>query len=97
MTDRTPHIVGLGNALVDVVAAVEPEVIGRHGLTSGGMHLVDAEAAHALFDEVGPGVRQSGGSVANSIAHLADLGVQGTYLGKIAGDDLGATFREGPV
>ena len=74
MTGKTPHIVGLGNALVDVVAAVEPEVIGRHGLTTGGMHLVDATAAHDLFEEVGPGVRQSGGSVANSVAHARAAG-----------------------
>ncbi|WP_397544413.1 adenosine kinase [Roseovarius salis] len=94
MTDKTPHIVGLGNALVDVVAAVDPEVITRHGLTHGGMHLVDAEAAHALFDEVGPGVRQSGGSVANSVAHLSETGVTGTYLGKVASDDLGRSFRD---
>ncbi len=94
MTENTPHIVGVGNALVDVVAAVAPEVIARHGLDVGGMHLVDAQAAHALFEEVGPGVRQSGGSVANSIAHLADLGLAGTYLGKTAADDLGRTFAE---
>lgn len=94
MSTQTPHIVGLGNALVDVVAAVGPEVIDRHGLTPGGMHLVDAEAAQALFAEVGPGVRQSGGSVANSIAHLADIGLRGTYLGKLAEDDLGRSFRE---
>ena len=56
------------------------------------MHLVDAAAARALFDEVGPGVRQSGGSVANSIAHLAGTGVTGTYLGKVAEDDLGRAF-----
>ncbi|WP_101067290.1 adenosine kinase [Roseovarius salinarum] len=94
MSERKPHIVGVGNALVDVVVSVEPEVIARHGLTHGGMHLVEADAAHALFEEVGPGVRQSGGSVANSIAHLADLGLPGTYLGKTAGDDLGRTFAE---
>lgn len=94
MSTKTPHIVGVGNALVDVVAAVDTEVIDRHGLTAGGMHLVDAEAAHALFAEVGPGVRQSGGSVANSIAHLSDIGLAGTYLGKVAADDLGRTFRE---
>uniref|UniRef100_UPI00399A9C51 adenosine kinase n=1 Tax=Roseovarius halophilus (ex Wu et al. 2025) TaxID=3376060 RepID=UPI00399A9C51 len=94
MIDRTPHIVGLGNALVDVVATVEQAVIDRHGLTTGGMHLVDAQAAHDLFEEVGPGVRQSGGSVANSIAHLADIGLAGTYLGKVAADDLGRSFRD---
>ena len=94
MNKQTPHIVGVGNALVDVVAAVTPEVISRHGLTASGMHLVDAAAAQSLFEEVGPGVRQSGGSVANSIAHLADLGLSGTYLGKTAEDDLGRTFAE---
>lgn len=94
MSKETPHIVGLGNAIVDVVAAVETAVIGRHDLTPGGMHLVDADAAQALFEEVGPGVRQSGGSVANSIAHLSETGVRGTYLGKVAGDDLGQTFQE---
>lgn len=94
MTKQTAHVVGLGNALVDVVAAVDPKVIARHGLTPGGMHLVDAESAHALFEEVGPGVRQSGGSVANSIAHLSGTGVQGTYLGKVAADDLGRSFLD---
>lgn len=94
MNEGKAHIVGIGNALVDVVAAVEDGIVERHGLTAGGMHLVDAEAAHALFEEVGPGVRQSGGSVANSIAHLADIGIDGTYLGKVTDDDLGRTFIE---
>ena len=93
MGNHAPHIVGLGNALVDVVAAVDPEVLSRHGLTPGGMHLVGPTEAHALFAEVGPGVSQSGGSVANSIAHLSDAPVRGTYIGKIADDVLGATFR----
>jgi len=88
------RIVGIGNALVDVVVSVRPEVIGAQGLTKGGMHLVEAAQARALFDEVGPGVSQSGGSVANSIAHLAELGVPGTYLGKVADDALGRRFRE---
>jgi len=92
--ENTPHIVGLGNALVDVVVPVDHDVLGRHALTPGGMHLVDAAAAQALYDEVGPGVRQAGGSVANSVAHLADSGVRGTYLGKIANDELGRSFLD---
>ena len=94
MSDTTHRIVGIGNALVDVVATVDESVISRHGLARGGMHLVEADAAHALFDEVGPGVSQSGGSVANSVAHLAEAGVAGTYLGKVAADTLGARFRD---
>jgi sugar/nucleoside kinase (ribokinase family) len=89
----SPRIVGLGNALVDVVASVDKEAIGRHGLTHGGMHLVEATAAEALYEEVGPGVRQSGGSVANSIAHIRAEGIACTYVGKVANDDLGAAFR----
>ncbi|SIT10831.1 adenosine kinase [Paracoccus saliphilus] len=94
MSETKPHIVGIGNALVDVVAPVGHDVIDRHGLTPGGMHLVEAEAAKALFAEVAPGYRQSGGSVANSIAHMTGNELRATYLGKIAADDLGGTFRE---
>lgn len=90
---NAPVVVGLGNALVDVVAQVEPAAISSHKLTPGGMHLVDRAAADALFAEVGPGVRQSGGSVANSIAHLRGLGVPCAYVGKVADDELGSDFR----
>ena len=86
-------IVGIGNALVDVVATVPEDAIARHGLDKGGMALVDGAAAETLYGEVGPGVQQSGGSVANTIAHLADIGLSGCYLGKVAEDDLGARFR----
>jgi len=94
MTRQKPHFVGLGNALVDVVAPVAPDLIARHGLAPGAMHLVGEAEAHALFDEVAPGVRQSGGSVANSVAHAAEIGARTTYLGKAASDPLGDTFRE---
>ncbi len=87
-------IVGIGNALVDVVASVPEAALARHSLEKGGMALVDSAAAEALYGEVGPGVQQSGGSVANSIAHLADVGLPGCYLGKVADDDLGAHFRK---
>lgn len=93
MTELNNRIVGLGNALVDVVAPVEPTAIAAHGLTPGGMHLVESDAAEALYGEVGPGVRQSGGSVANSIAHLRGLNLPCTYIGKVADDALGADFR----
>ena len=84
---------GLGNALVDVVASVEAAVVARHDLTPGAMHLVEKEAAEALYAEVGPGITQSGGSVANSIAHLRAGGRPCTFIGKIAEDALGRAFR----
>jgi len=86
-------VIGLGNALVDVVAMVEHDAITRHALTHGGMHLVGRAESDALYAEVGPGVRQSGGSVANTIAHIRGLGLDCGYIGKVAEDDLGAAFR----
>jgi len=93
MSNSEPQIAGIGNPLVDVLASVGPDAPARHGLTVGEMHLVDAATAAALYAEIGPGIRQSGGSVANTIAHVGDLGLKGTFLGKVAGDDLGAVFR----
>ncbi|MGF1551677.1 MAG: adenosine kinase [Paracoccaceae bacterium] len=94
MASSTGPIVGLGNALVDVLVSVEPDVVARHDLTPGGMHLVDTDAAEALFAEVGPGLTQSGGSVANTVAHLGGLGLDAMFVGKVAEDTLGAAFAE---
>lgn len=94
MTKTSPQIAGIGNPLVDVLASVGPDVPERFGLTPGEMHLVDAEQGAMLYAEIGPGVRQSGGSVANTIAHAGVLGLGGTFLGKIGDDDLGEVFRD---
>lgn len=88
------RITGLGHALVDVLVQVDPAVIERHGLAHGGMHLVDAMAADALYGEIGPGVTQSGGSVANTIAHIGGAGQPTAFLGHVANDPLGAAFVE---
>lgn len=94
MTQTPPPLVaGIGNALVDILASVDAGGPARHGLTPGEMHLVDGDAAGRLYAEIGPGVQQSGGSVANTIAHAGLMGVGGTFLGKVAADDLGAVFR----
>jgi sugar/nucleoside kinase (ribokinase family) len=87
------HIIGIGNALVDVLAPVPPATIDRHGLTLAAMHLIDSEAADLLYAEVEPEVQQSGGSVANTIAHIGETGHACTFIGKVADDKLGETFR----
>ncbi|MFV0243686.1 MAG: adenosine kinase [Qingshengfaniella sp.] len=94
MTRTAPQIAGLGNPLVDVLARIDAGGPARHGLALGEMHLVDAGAADALYAEIGPGVRQPGGSVANTIAHIADQGVRGSFLGKVGADDLGGFFLD---
>jgi sugar/nucleoside kinase (ribokinase family) len=84
----------LGNPLVDVLAQIDSLGPSRHGLLPGEMHLVEAAAARQLYAEIGPGLRQPGGSVANTIAHVAGLGLGGTFLGKVGDDDLGAVFLQ---
>lgn len=59
MTYSSVQIAGLGNAIVDILAEIDPEGPARHGLVRGEMHLVGTDAATALYAEIGPGVQQS--------------------------------------
>lgn len=97
MTDITRparfDILGIGNAIVDVVAPVEEGFLSRHALRKGGMALVDAEQADALYAAMPPGQESSGGSVANTCAVAAGLGARVAYFGTVADDQLGAVFR----
>jgi len=86
-------LLGIGNAIVDVVAPVEHAFLSRHDMTPGGMSLIDTERAEALYAAMPPGQESSGGSVANSCAVAAMLGARVAYLGKVADDELGAVFR----
>jgi sugar/nucleoside kinase (ribokinase family) len=86
-------VVGVGNAIVDVIANVEEEFISRHGLQKGAMALVDTEQATALYDAMPPGVESSGGSAANTIAGVASFGGRAAYIGKVRDDQLGDVFR----
>lgn len=86
-------IVGIGNAIVDVVAPAEERFLSRHGMRKGAMALIDADAAEALYAAMPPGRESSGGSAANTCAVAALLGARVAYLGKVADDQLGAVFR----
>ena len=86
-------VVGIGNAIVDVIAHADDAVIDELGLNRGTMTLVDAETSARLYDRMGPAVEVSGGSAANTIAALASLGGRGAFIGKVSDDQLGAIFR----
>ena len=86
-------ILGIGNAIVDVVAAVEPAFLSRHDMRLGGMTLIDASGASALYAAMPPGLEISGGSAANTCAAAAALGARVAFLGTVADDDLGRSFR----
>lgn len=87
------QILGIGNAIVDVLARAEDAFLLRHGMQKGAMTLVDAEAAERLYAAMGPGIESSGGSAANTCAAAAALGARVGFLGKVAEDALGAVFR----
>jgi sugar/nucleoside kinase (ribokinase family) len=93
MADIRFDVVGIGNAIVDVLAHAADRFLADHGLNKGAMTLVDAKIAERLYDAMGPGLECSGGSAANTIAALASLGGRGAFIGKVKDDQLGRVFR----
>ena len=92
MTDPRYDVVAIGNAIVDVMAPCEDELIEELGLAKGGMTLVDTERAQKLYDAMGRATEISGGSAANTLAGMAALGAQCAFVGQVAKDQLGDIF-----
>jgi sugar/nucleoside kinase (ribokinase family) len=93
MASAAHDVVGIGNAIVDVIAHADEAFLARRGLIKGTTRLIDALEADRLYAEMGPGVEMSGGSVANTMAGLASLGGRAGYIGLIRDDQLGRVFR----
>ena len=85
-------VVGVGNAIVDVIAAVPETFIADHGLVKGAMTLVSAERSAKLYDAMPPGIAASGGSAANTMAGVASFGGRAGFIGKVRDDQLGEVF-----
>lgn len=85
-------VLGIGNAIVDVLAQTDDRFLAEHGLVKGTMALIDESRAEALYAAMGPGIEASGGSVANSIAGLAGAGARTAFIGRIKNDSLGGIF-----
>ena len=86
-------VLGIGNAIVDVLAPVDEAFITRHDMRKGSMTLIDAARAQAIYAAMPPAQETSGGSAANTCAAAAGLGARVAYLGRVAEDQLGAVFR----
>ena len=87
------EVVGIGNAIVDVLAHADDATLDGLGLKKGAMTLIDATEAETLYGHMGPGIECSGGSVANTIAGIASLGGRAAFVGKVKNDQLGHVFR----
>ena len=92
MTDPRYDVVAIGNAIVDVMAPCQDELIEELGLAKGGMTLVDTERAQELYSAMGRATEISGGSAANTLAGMAALGAQCAFVGQVAKDQLGDIF-----
>ncbi len=92
MTSAAFDVLGIGNAIVDVISRSEEAFLGEHGLVKGSMMLVDEARAEALYAAMGPGVEISGGSCGNTMAGIASFGGKGAYIGKVRNDQLGTVF-----
>ncbi len=85
-------VVGVGNALVDVISHADDTFIKRHDLTKGAMTLVDTDRALYLYRALGTAVEMSGGSCANTMTGVASFGGRAAYIGKVSHDELGRVF-----
>jgi sugar/nucleoside kinase (ribokinase family) len=85
-------VIGIGNALVDILSHADDALLARQGLVKGTMHLVDEARAHDLYEAMGPGVEMSGGSAANTVVGVASFGGRAHYVGKVRDDQLGEVF-----
>jgi adenosine kinase len=92
MTAPRYDVLGIGNAIVDVIARAEDDFLVAQNMQKGGMALIDEERAGAIYDAMGPATESSGGSAANTIAGLASFGARAAFVGKVRNDPLGTVF-----
>ena len=92
MTAPRYDVLGIGNAIVDVIARAEDDFLIKQNMQKGGMALIDEARASAIYDAMGPATESSGGSAANTIAGIASLGGRAAFVGKVRDDVLGTVF-----
>jgi sugar/nucleoside kinase (ribokinase family) len=92
MDGKRLDVVGVGNAIVDVITQASDDFLVSQGLEKGSMTLIDHSRADELYDLMGPAIEASGGSAANTMAGVASFGGTTSYIGKVADDTLGEVF-----
>jgi sugar/nucleoside kinase (ribokinase family) len=85
-------VLGIGNAIVDVIARTEDAFLAEQKMRKGTMQLIDEAQAARIYDAMGPAVEVSGGSAANTVAGVASLGARAAFIGKVRDDELGRVF-----
>ncbi len=85
-------VLGIGNAIVDVIAHADDDFLVKQGMQKGTMALIDEARAQAIYGAMGPAVESSGGSAANTIVGAASFGARAAFVGKVKSDELGHAF-----
>jgi sugar/nucleoside kinase (ribokinase family) len=92
MADAKYDVLGIGNAIFDVLVKTDESFLSRHGMAKGGMALIDEARAAAIYQDMGPATEMSGGSAANTIVGIASLGARAAYVGKVKDDQIGRMY-----
>ncbi|MCP3462296.1 adenosine kinase [Bradyrhizobium sp. CCGUVB23] len=92
MADAKYDVLGIGNALFDVLVRTDEAFLAKHGMTKGSMSLIDEARAAAIYKDMGPATEVSGGSAANTIVGVASLGARASYVGKVKDDQIGKLY-----
>jgi sugar/nucleoside kinase (ribokinase family) len=92
MTAAKYDVLGIGNAIFDVLVQTDEGFLSRHGMAKGSMSLIDEERAAAIYRDMGPATQMSGGSAANTIVGIASLGARAAYVGKVKDDQVGRLY-----
>jgi sugar/nucleoside kinase (ribokinase family) len=92
MAEAKYDVLGIGNAIFDVLVKADESFLSRHGMAKGGMALIDEARAAAIYQDMGPATEMSGGSAANTIVGIASLGARAAYVGKVKDDQIGRMY-----
>ncbi|MFB6459143.1 adenosine kinase [Bradyrhizobium tunisiense] len=92
MADVKYDVLGIGNALFDVLVRTDEAFLARHGMAKGSMSLIDEGRAAAIYKDMGPATEVSGGSAANTIVGIGSLGARAAYVGKVKDDQIGKLY-----
>ena len=90
--EKTIDVLGIGNAIIDVLANADENFLSKYELNKGSMTLVDSETSNKIYSSMNNKVQMSGGSAANTIFGLSQLGCKGAFIGKRSNDELGNIF-----
>src|ERR1700758_807733 len=92
MANAKYDVLGIGNAIFDVLVKTDEKFLADHGMKKGSMALIDEARAAPIYRDMGPATPMSGGSAANTIVGVASFGARAAYVGKVKDDTLGHVF-----